>query len=102
MKNLTHLADNLSYAISVETSIISNFLLNDVFTFADRRSGKAAAFGGRLLKFNLISLPGWGLNQGTFFVLHTVLGVYYLLASLVGIALATLWNYFANRRWTWR
>ena len=92
----------LSAAISIETSIISNFILNDYFTFRDRRSPTAKSFFNRLLKFNLMSLAGLGLNMGVLWLLTEVFGLYYLLSNLCGIAVATLWNYLANTWWTWK
>jgi len=92
----------LSAAISIETSIITNFILNDRFTFPDRRSPGAGHFLRRLLKFNIVSLAGLGINLGVLWLLTSVLGIYYLLSNLCGIAAATLWNYLANIGWTWR
>jgi len=92
----------LSAAISIETSILSNFTLNDYFTFPDRRLPGAKSFVSRLLKFNLVSLAGLALNMGVLGLLTEVFGVYYLLSNLCGIAVATLWNYLVNTWWTWR
>lgn len=49
-----------SAAISIESSIISNFILNNIFTFHDRRSPGVKSTLKRLLKFNLVSLAGHG------------------------------------------
>jgi len=92
----------LSAAVSIETSIISNFILNDYFTFRDRRSPQVKSFLSRLLKFNLVSLAGLGLNMGVLWLLTEVFGIYYLLSNLCGIAVATLWNYLVNTWWTWQ
>ena len=92
----------LSAAISIETSIISNFILNDYFTFRDRRSPQVKSFLSRLLKFNVVSLAGLGLNMGVLWLLTEVFGIYYLLSNLCGIAVATLWNYLVNTWWTWK
>ncbi|HEV2389389.1 MAG TPA: GtrA family protein, partial [Nitrososphaerales archaeon] len=40
-------------AVAIEISILSNFVLNDLWTFRDRRTGRAAA---RLVKFNALML----------------------------------------------
>ena len=92
----------LSAAISIETSIISNFVFNNYFTFRDRRSSGIKSFFNRLVKFNLVSLAGLGLNMGVLWLLTEVLGIYYLLSNLCGIAVATLWNYLVNTWWTWK
>lgn len=92
----------LSAAISIETSIISNFVLNDYFTFRDRRSPQAKSFFNRLLKFNLVSLAGLGINMAVLWLLTEAFGIFYLLSNLCGIAVATLWNYLVNTWWTWK
>jgi len=109
---------NLSYGISVEISILTNFLLNDAWTFRDRRD--AAPPARRLWRFHLVSLVGFGVNWGVFaglnLLLHrshgTLLGrvvflgrelgnVDDLLAACIGIAAAMFWNFFGNLLWTW-
>jgi dolichol-phosphate mannosyltransferase len=92
----------LSAAISIESSILSNFMLNDAFTFPDRRSKGVKNLLRRLLKFNTVSLAGLGMNMAVLWLLTDILGVYYLLSNLCGIALATLWNYIVNFWWTWK
>jgi len=92
----------LSSGISIEASIISNFTLNDFFTFSDRRTVGARFFLQRLGKFNIVSLVGLGLNMGLLLLLTNVFHLYYLVANLGGIAAAMLWNYMVNLGWTWR
>jgi dolichol-phosphate mannosyltransferase len=92
----------VSAAISIETSIITNFLLNDYFTFHDRRLYGTSQFLWRLLKFNAVSLAGLGLNMGVLWLLTSVAGIYYLVSNLCGIAVATMWNYLVNHFWTWK
>jgi len=92
--------DYLAVVIGIEVSIITNFILNDTFTFAKRRRGKS--FMGRFLKFNLICLAGAAIQWGLFMLFTRVFGVYDLLSNFIGIVVAFLWNYFVNRNWTWR
>jgi dolichol-phosphate mannosyltransferase len=92
----------LSAAISIETSIVSNFILNDFFTFPDRRLPGAKSFFLRLVKYNLLCVAGLGVNMGVLWLLTDVLGIYYLLSQLVGIAAATLWNYILSTWWAWK
>lgn len=91
-----------SAAVSIETSIITNFTLNDFFTFPDRRSRGSRQFFLRLGKYNLVSLAGLALNMTILWLFTTFLGLHYLLSNLCGIAIATLWNYAANFLWTWK
>lgn len=92
----------ISSAISIEASIISNFTLNEYFTFRDRRIRGTRPFLTRLGKFNVVSLAGLGINMGTLLALTYLFNLHYLLSNLVGIALAVMWNYLVNLRWTWK
>jgi dolichol-phosphate mannosyltransferase len=91
-----------SAAIAIETSILSNFVLNNYFTFRQRNEPGIKAFFIRMWKFNMVSLAGLGINLGVLALFTEVFGIYYLLANLVGITVAFLWNYLVNTWWTWR
>jgi dolichol-phosphate mannosyltransferase len=91
-----------SAIFSIEASIITNFIMNDFFTFADRRTGRGGSFLVRLLKFNVICLSGAAIQYGLLRLFTDVFGVYYLLSSLIGIFVAFIWNYFVNSLWTWK
>ena len=114
---------NIAAAISIEISIVTNFLLNDRWTFADQVEG-ARGFGTRMLRFHLVSAVGATLQWSVFVLgnylladlvldarpaslLQAVtappdLGPWKYLSQFVGIGLAAVWNFFANLLWTWR
>ena len=69
---------------------------------ADRRLPGVKTFVKRLCKFNMVSLIGIGLKLAVFWLLTSVLGTYDLLFNLIGIAVATIWNYVMNTWWTWK
>ena len=97
--------DVLAVAIGIEISIITNFILNNYFTFSDRRRRGVKAFFSHLLRFNTVSLAGAGIQLGTFFILTRFIGFeepYDILANLIGIAVAMMWNFLANNWWTWK
>lgn len=108
---------NLAYAISVELSILSNFILNDRWTFSDRCEG--VPFRHRFFRFHVVSGVGFLINWGVFAALNyavehkalelmgtiTVAGKSHnlddMLAAMLGIAAALAWNFAANLLWTW-
>ncbi len=92
----------ISAAISYETSIITNFVLNDIWTFRDRRSPGMGKYLYRGLKFNLVSLVGLGIHMAILWFFTEVVGLFYLLSAIFAIAGAMLWNFFINTLWTWR
>ncbi|OGO36844.1 MAG: hypothetical protein A2147_10120 [Chloroflexi bacterium RBG_16_57_8] len=89
-------------AISFEASVISNFLLNNFFTFADRRVSRTLPFLIQFLKFNGISLGGYGIQAASLWLLSKQLGINDIVAVAIGIVIATLWNYLLNTLWTWK
>ncbi|MFO8102334.1 MAG: glycosyltransferase family 2 protein [Dehalococcoidia bacterium] len=92
-----------SNAVAVELSIINNFAWNEVWTFRDRRTSSAhRSITGRLLKFNLVCLAGFGINEGVLILFTEVTGLYYILSAIVGIIAATLFNFILNKWWTWQ
>ena len=82
-------------ALAVELAAISNYLLNDTWTFAAR----SPSFG-RFVKFNTASLAGLALNVLSVWLL-TRLGLYFLVADLIGIAAGFAANYAFSVRWVW-
>lgn len=87
--------------LAIAISIVTNFLLNDAWTWGDRRQSGAAAFFSRFLKYVLVaSIAGvvqWLVLTG---LVHV--GVHYLLANMVGIGAGIVINYCANNWWTFR
>jgi len=116
---------NLSAALAIAVSINTNFAVNELWTFRDRRSGGGPA--RRWLRFHLVSLVG-GVLQWTVFVSANLalgllldlapedsspglraavfepaqVGPLKYLSQMLGIGAATIWNFFANFHWTWK
>lgn len=121
---------NVAAALAIEVSIVTNFLVNEAWTFRDRRT--SGALPSRMVRFHLVSLVGAALQWIVFvaanavfatalgiplagagggwierWIIHPVLtppdvGSWMYLAQLAGIAVATFWNFFANFYWTWK
>jgi dolichol-phosphate mannosyltransferase len=101
MTALTHWSPRVQLIPGIEVSIITNFVLNDYFTFADRRKGRARSFFGRMVKYNLIALAGAVINWGIAAWLVNI-GVNIYLSDFIGIVIAFLWNYFLSTVWAWK
>ncbi len=89
---------------AVEISIITNFLLNDNWTFRAeaQRSHGFIAWLTRLIKFNLICAVGAVFNVAAMLILTQILGVYYLASQLMAVGVSMLWNYTLNAIWNWQ
>jgi dolichol-phosphate mannosyltransferase len=90
----------------IEISIITNFLLNDFFTFKDRRVDQNKSFIKRLLKFNLVSLIGAVINIALYTLILWLWGtdttVSRLVAQAISIVIVFIWNYIFSLIWTWK
>ncbi len=84
--------------IAIELSIISNFTINDAWTFKEINPG---TWLHRMLSFNAVSVGAMVINMVVLAIL-TTFGVWYVAANLVGILLGFAWNFIGNRRTTWR
>jgi putative flippase GtrA len=91
-----HWAAPFASGIAVEITIVGNFLGNNRWTFGERTVSLV-----RFLRYNLAALGGLAITAGTFTLLMQHTGAPYLLADLVGIGLATGWNFTASVLWTW-
>ena len=85
-------------AVAIEISILSNFVLNDFWTFRDRRHGRIAT---RLLKFNGLMLIGLAVNLAILYLGTDYLSVNYAVSNLVGIGVAFLVRYWLSVRYAW-
>lgn len=72
-----------------------NYALNYTFTFASSRAHTSA-----LMRFAIVASCGAAVNFGAMATLVGVVHVHYLLAQIVSTAVVAVWNYVANRNWT--
>jgi len=91
----------LSAFIAVESSIISNFALNELWTFVEKGKKGIKHVFKRFFRFNSIAVAGLGINVAVLATLTEFAGIYYLFSNLIAIAAVFGWNYLANVRWTW-
>lgn len=86
--------------MAIEISILTNFLLNNFWTFRwrDTRTG----FGGRILRYHLVTAVAGIVNYLTLLLLTHVAGLHDLVSNFIGIMLGTFINFFLNSMWTWR
>ena len=102
-----------SLALAIAVATINNFTWNRLWTWADRlreaaanvRPGQtrptgAAAYVGQFWRYTLASWFGIALQYGlTLWLSHYL---HYLLANVIAIVVASVSNFLANDRWTFR
>jgi len=93
--------DLISLAVSTEASILSNFVLNELWTFRDK-AGSAMGILRRMLKYQAICVGGLVISYGIYLLFTRIFQVYDLLSLLFGIIGATVWNYCMSLMWAWK
>ena len=86
--------------IAIESALISNFILNNFWTFGKRITQSRIRV--KFVKFHLVSGFSALINYSAFLTLFLVFGLYDILANLIGIGLAAIVNYLINSNWTWK
>ena len=86
--------------IAIESALISNFILNNFWTFGKRITQSRIRV--KFVKFHLVSGFSALINYSAFLTLFLFFGLYDILANLIGIGLAAIVNYLINSNWTWK
>ena len=85
--------------ISTEISILTNFALNDHWTFSDARP--TTSYLRRALNYHAVTIGGTIASIALFAGLTEWIGIQYLLANLISIGAGTLSNYVLSLRLAW-
>ena len=86
---------------AIELSIMSNFLLNDNWTFCGSGTHKLSKWWHRFASFQFVAGGGSLINFVTLNLLTLLMGVDYRVANVIGILIAFGWNFILNRNLTW-
>ena len=115
LTHVLHLNPVVASVFSFAAAVISNFLWNRFWTYPDSRSKNV---GRQIAQFGLVSVIGLGIRTPLFALLKNVL-VYELdllmpkdfivdstflgrnMALAIAILVVMMWNFFANRMWTY-
>jgi dolichol-phosphate mannosyltransferase len=87
--------------IAIELSVLTNFVLNDLWTFRSDQKHVLSRRWQRFFSFQLISLGGAAINFIILNALSAYAGMDYRVANILGIFVAFAWNFIVNRRFTW-
>ncbi len=98
----------VSALAGIQASILTNFVANNYFTFYDRRYHRWGLLGGLLL-FQAVSVVGVFVQLAVFQLLHrngfptesTNIDVAVAINNGIGLAVATVTNFFLNVSITW-
>ena len=87
---------------SIGVSILTNFLLNDAWTWGDREKGGRQRFYVRLGQYYLVASVAGVVQWTVLKVLTESFGLHYLVSNLLGILAGLVINFVANNLWTFR
>ncbi len=88
--------------VGAELAIISNFILNNRWTFRERKiSGKRQIF--KFIQFNTASVGAIIIQAGSVFAGTLFFGVHtYRIFYMLGVGIGLIWNYIMYSRVIWR
>jgi dolichol-phosphate mannosyltransferase len=98
------LRDHFAVILGIAVSIFTNFILNDFWTWGDRRKvPDARPWPQRLLFYYVFASVAGVTNWAVDFLLYDwVFSVDIYIAHAVGISTGILINFYFNDRWTYR
>jgi len=85
--------------IAIEVSILSNFTLNNLWTFKKRNTH--VTFWTRLFRYHLVTGLAGIVNYLVLLLLVNSFGLHDMLSNLIGILIGTIITYSLNSLWTW-
>jgi dolichol-phosphate mannosyltransferase len=103
----------ISNLLAIECAIVSNFILNNLWTFADR-SVSSKALPSKFVQFNIASLGSVAIQALTSLFCEHIVGIRTLFMvgsvaidtgvvfALIGIGLGLIWNYTAYSKVVWK
>ncbi|MBN2426432.1 MAG: GtrA family protein [Calditrichaceae bacterium] len=94
-----HLFYMVSSVIAIEVSILTNFFMNDLWTWKDRVK---QSWIKRIIKYHSVSFGALIANWIALVILTEWFGVYYMISNLIGICLGMVINFVLNDIWTFR
>jgi dolichol-phosphate mannosyltransferase len=80
----------------------SNFVLNNAFTWADRRERAVSGFLQRMGKYYVATWAGFLVYLALLWGLKTHVGLVPMLSNLIAIGVGGLLTYVMHNVWTWR
>lgn len=90
----------VSSIISIELSIIFNFILHENWTFKSRSHEGLIIF--RFFKFNLSSIGSPIIQLTSILVFARLLNLHEQIGLAVGVIIGLFFNYFVNILWIWK
>ena len=101
-------SEPIAKAIAFVVAVINSFIWNTIWTFRQeyresvKRENRAKKNSIIFVRFVAVSLIGWGVNYLAFEYTRVDLSQSQIISLVAASAAATLWNFFANKFWTYK
>ena len=96
----------IATALAVEAAIVSNFILNNLWSFKDKKiEFKGLNIISKFVQFNFFSLGSLIIQTVVMTVGVAIFGRSFIVENflvMLGILLGLFWNYFAYSRFVWK
>lgn len=93
LKDELHLNKFLANAAGFTMAVISNYIINRLWTFSERERTKVSR---QFASFLMVSLIGLLLNSGFVYLFNEQLLLNFYLSKAIAIMLVFFWNFSAN------
>jgi len=91
----------LAAAVSIETTIILQYVVNNAWTFEASRNTGRRAFAVGLAKTNLVRGSAIPIQLAVLWLFVDVAGLFYIVANALAIGISGIYRYVLDALWTW-
>jgi dolichol-phosphate mannosyltransferase len=88
--------------IAIGVSIFTNFVLNNYWTWKDDSTKNKYSFIHRMWRYYITASLSAAINYVTLLLLSEYIGIYYLIANLIGIGLGMVFNFVLGEFWVFK
>lgn len=93
-----HLSVLVAATISFCVAVLNGFIFHSLWTFPSKGGNQKVLFA----KFLTVNLAGLALNLMLLYLLHQVLGFWYILAKIITSGAIFIGSFFSHKFWTFR
>lgn len=97
---ITGMSVFIAFLISSGISMLTNFILNNAFTWKMRMPEGRFSWLVRLTKYVIVASGGICVSSGVVSFFHYLLSIPPMISGLIGITAGIVWNFALNDKWT--
>lgn len=104
LANYSHFSLVLANTVGAQLAIFSNYNLNNLWTFGNKRANSVSSYFLKMAQFFLTSNIGvWLFQNGTIYLGERFYGrEHYLIYFVIGTAILLVWNFTIYNKFIWK